>query len=221
MRRLMALLALLPTAALAQTAPKPIFVTKAPIVRAAPTPVCTTSFCTGFYFGGGIDGNGTNADILGSGLSGSVFGAGAIPSVDAGYQFWNGSILYGVEVGVGYVVPTASSINTVDVNPAQKGFIGYQELQVGGKLSGLFGTNSPPPTVPTLLAADLIAPYVAIGVGETTGATALSTGAGLKFAISANGLLDIGYRFMPFNSTSGPVVVKNDNLIRVRFNYVY
>lgn len=213
MRKLLVAALLWPLAAQAADLPNPL-------LKAPPQPTCTTAFCTGWYAGLGLDGNGTSADILGSGLDGSVFGAGAIPSIDGGYQFWNGSILFGVEAGVGYSVPTASTVNGVDVNPADKGWIGYQELRVGGKLSGIFGTQTPP-TTQTLLAADLIAPYAAIGVAEMEGATGLETGAGLLYAITNKAMLDIGYRYIPFNSTSGPTIIKADNLVRVRFDLVF
>lgn len=193
---------------------------KAPI---APAPTCAIAFCTGFYVGGGMDGNGTSADIIGSGLSGSVFGGGAIPTIDAGYQYWNGSILLGGEAGVGYAIPMRSSVNGANVAPAQSGWLAYQEVQVGGQLSGLLGQGSTPATtVPTALAPYLIAPYAAVGVAEAQGGSAgMDVGAGLKFAFTPSLLLDLGYRHYSLTTVSGPVVSKDDNLIRLRLNYVF
>ena len=194
-----------------------------PLVKAPVAPTCAIAFCTGAYFGGGIDGNGTSADILGSGLNGSVFGAGAIPSIDAGYQYWNGSILFDGEVGVGYAMPARSSVNGVDANPSQTGWLAYQEFQVGGQLSGLLGQGTQPSvTVPTALAPYLIAPYAVVGVAEQQGgSTGMDVGAGVKFAFSPNLLLDLGYRHYSLTTVSGPVVTKDDNLIRLRLNYVF
>lgn len=194
-----------------------------PVVNSAAVPVCAIAFCTGPYAGGGLDGNGTSADILGSGLNGSVFGAGAIPSADLGYQYWNGSILFDGEVGIGYAMPTRNSVNGVNASPGQTGFLAYQEFQVGGQLSGLLGQGSQPSvTVPTALAPYLIAPYAAIGVAEQQGgSTGMDVGAGLKFAFSPNLLLDLGYRHYSLTTVSGPVVTKDDNLIRLRLNYVF
>lgn len=177
---------------------------KAPPVVA--TPVCATSFCTGFYAGGGFDGNGTNADIIGSGLDNSVFGAGAVPSLQAGYQYWNGSVFIDGEAGIGYLVPSKGVTGA--------GILAYQEMQLGGKLSGLLGTSAPI-TVPSALSADLISLYVALGVAEMTGTNGLSSGAGAKFVLGPNALLDLGYRYIPFNNG------KNDNLVRVRFSYIF
>jgi opacity protein-like surface antigen len=212
---LLATALLLPVGAQAADLRLPV---KAPL---AAVPVCTTSFCTGFYFGAGFDGNGSNADILGSGLSGSVFAAGAVPSVQAGYQLWNGTLFLAGEVGAGYVIPSASTINSVSVDPAQKGWLAYQEAQLGGTLSGLLGTGSTAVTVPNGLLVDLIAPYVALGVAEEQHATGLETGAGAKFVITPNGVLDVGYRYIPFNSTVLGVTQKADNLVRVRFSYIF
>lgn len=194
-----------------------------PLVK-APVPVCSIAFCTGFYVGGGLDGNGTSADILGSGLSGSVFGAGAVPSADAGYQFWNGSILLGGEAGIGYAIPMRSAVNGVNTNPMQSGILAYQEFQVGGQLSGLLGQGSQPSqsiTVPTALAPYLIAPYAAVGVAEGQGVAGMDVGAGLKFAFSPNLMLDLGYRHLNLQTISGPVDTKAENLIRLRLNYVF
>ncbi len=193
----------------------------ADLLKAPPIalPVCSTSFCTGFYVGGGLDGNGTNADIIGSGLTGSVFAGGAIPTINAGYQFWNGSIFLAGEASVGYQVSTGVAINGVSTN--QQGMIAIEELQVGGKLSGLLGTGAAPIAIPGPLSADLISLYVAAGVAEEPHATAFETGAGAKFVLGANAMLDLGYRYVPFRSTTGDLTVKADNLIRVRFDYIF
>lgn len=200
----------------------PLPLPKPAAANAAPTPACAIAFCTGPYAGGGLDGNGTSADIIGSGLNGSVFGAGAIPSIDAGYQYWNGSILFDGEAGIGYAMPSRNSVNGLNASPGQTGWLAYQEFQVGGQLSGLLGQNSQPVTVPTALAPYLIAPYAAIGVAEQQGgSTGMDVGAGLKFAFSPNLLLDLGYRHYSLTTVSGPVVTKDDNLIRLRLNYVF
>jgi opacity protein-like surface antigen len=178
-----------------------------------PVSTCTTAFCTGFYLGGGIDGSGTNADIIGGGLDNSVFGAGAFPTVDGGFQIWNGSWLLAAEASVGYSVPTTGDVTST-------GWLATQEMQLGGKLSGLLGTSQPI-TIPAAISADLIAPYVALGVGEEKGATAFESGAGAKFALGNNMMLDLGYRYLPFNSASGNVKLNADNLIRLRFDYVF
>jgi opacity protein-like surface antigen len=178
--------------------------TKAPPV--APTPVCATSFCSGFYAGAGFDGNGTNADIIGSGLDNSVFGGGAVPSVQAGYQYWNGSLFIDGEGSIGYLVPAKG------VSGA--GALGIEEMQLGGKLSDLLG-NSAPVTVPSAISADLISLYAAIGVAEMSGSNGFDSGAGAKFVLGPNMLMDLGYRYLTFNNG------KNDNLVRVRFSYIF
>jgi opacity protein-like surface antigen len=181
--------------------------------KAPPVSTCTTAFCTGPYVGGGLDGNGANADIIGSGLDQSVFGAGAYPTLDGGYQIWNGKWLLAGEAGIGYSIPASGGVTS-------SGWLAYEEMQIGGTLSALFGTSSPI-TVPSAISADLIAPYIALGTGQEMSATAFETGAGAKFAIGNNMLLDLGYRYLPFNTNNGGVALKADNLIRLRFNYVF
>jgi opacity protein-like surface antigen len=193
--------------------------TKAP---PSTTTQCTIIQCTGFYAGGGFAGNGTNADILGSGLSGSVFGAGAIPFVDAGWQYWNSKLFIAAEVGVGNQL----NMGGLNINN-ENGVFAYQEIQIGGSLYGLFGAQTAPITVPQTLTADLIAPYVAMGIVERPFGNGWQTGAGAKFTIAPNTFLDIGYRYINYGSATvgvgaGAAAQFNaENLVRLSINYKF
>ena len=63
--------------------------------------------------GGGLSGAGSNADIIGSGINGSVFAGGITPTLDAGYQYVNGNWLFGAEFDLGYTVNTNAAVNGV------------------------------------------------------------------------------------------------------------
>jgi len=176
--------------------------TKAMKYRAlAPIIPCTVMSCVSkFYVGAGLAGNGTNANIIGNGLTGSVFAGGGIPFVDAGWMSWNGTVLVGFEAGAGYQINTgATTINASgSVNP--QGYMAYQEVQVGGALSQIFGGASPV-VPPTGLTADLMTLYVAGGAEEHSYATGWRTGAGAKFILpNSNMIIDIGYRYTNFGA---------------------
>ena len=52
-----------------------------PFLTSTPCTVATATTplsCSGFYIGGGISGQGTNADIVGNGINGSVFAGGMV-----------------------------------------------------------------------------------------------------------------------------------------------
>jgi opacity protein-like surface antigen len=209
---------LLPFAAQAADLP-PVY--KAPVTSAVYGSPCTTAYCTGFYAGVQLDGNGTNADILGSGLDGSVFAGGAVLGAQAGWQYWNGTMFFGVEAGIGDQVNAGTSINSVGSN--ETGYLAYQELQAGGTLSGLFG-GSPAINVPTALSTDLIALYAAVGVAERPFATGWETGAGAKFTFpqTTHVLLDIGYRYINYGTAqTGAISFNSENLIRVALSYKF
>jgi opacity protein-like surface antigen len=164
---------------------------------------CTVFSCVNkFYIGGGMAGNGTNANILGNGIDGSVFAGGGIPFADAGWMTWNGTFMLGAEVGAGYQINVAGgTINGQAVN--EQGYMAYQEFQLGGSLSGIINPGPAPVTAPTGLTADIMTPYISFGAEEHSFATGWRTGAGIKFVLpNSNLLLDIGYRYTNFGSTT-------------------
>src|SRR5215467_13864788 len=65
---------------------------------------CGAMACSGIYVGGHVEGEGSNADILGSGINGSIFANGAGLGLHAGYQLWNGSFFAAGEIGGTYNV---------------------------------------------------------------------------------------------------------------------
>src|SRR5579862_9291627 len=71
---------------------------------AAPIPTCTITQCSGWYLGGHVEGLGSNADILGSGIQSSIFAGGAGLGGHAGYQLWNGNFFAAAEIGGTYDV---------------------------------------------------------------------------------------------------------------------
>lgn len=175
----------------------------------ASSSACLTSFCTGWYVGGGFSGNGTNADIVGNGLDNSVFAAGAIPYVNGGYQYWNGSLFAAFEAGVG------DQINIATAASNETGVYAYQSIQFGGTISGIFGTSAPV-TPPSGLTADLISLYGEIGIAERQFATGLQTGAGAAFAMSPHILLKIGYRYVDYGTQAA-----GENLVYTAINYKF
>lgn len=128
---------------------------------AAKAPVytgCVINNCTGLYAGVGLSGNGTNADIIGSGLSQSVFAAGAQVDLHAGYQFWNGTYFAAIEAGIGYQFTNGGAIQ---FNGNQ--LTGYEIVKLGVSLSGLLNTGASPIAIPAALSSALMSPYVAVG----------------------------------------------------------
>ncbi|WP_439398747.1 hypothetical protein ACRQ5Q_15245 [Bradyrhizobium sp. PMVTL-01] len=162
--------------------------TKAP----AYVSTCTVNNCTGWYAGIGLTGNGTNANIVGSGLNESVFAAGAQVDLHGGFQFWNGSYFAAVEAGIGYQFTNGGAIQ---LNGNQ--LAGYEIIKFGGSLSGLLNTSSSPIAIPTALSSALISPYFAIGAIQHNGVSQFATGAGAGFLLATNWDLDVRYMYAP------------------------
>jgi len=214
-----ALVATVFVAAAVAQAPQPPILKKTAASLSLPNPPCSVSACSGFYVGAGMAGNGTNADILGNGVSGSVFAGGGIPFVDGGWQSWNGTMMFGVEAGVGYQINTATAANGVGTN--LQGVDAYQEIQLGGNLSNLV-SGQQPVMVPTGLMASMMFPYVAFGAEERQFADGWRTGAGAKFLIGPEMFLDIGYRYINYGAaTSGALSFPSENLVFLKFNRVF
>lgn len=224
MRRLIALLALLPTMAMAQTpAPKPVFVTKAPVARAAPAPVvCTLNQCSVWFVGPSIAGMGNNIDIIGQGISNSVFSNGGMVAGSVGGQFWNNGIFLGAENMAGWAFGAPSSVNGVGTNLS--GGLDILWFEAGGSLGDLFGSGATPVPINTALAADLISLYFGTGPAQPFGSSSLgtkafwTTGAGARYLIpnaSRPLLLDIKYVFGNNTNNTGLTTNKNMNLVAV------
>ena len=192
---------------------------KPKLVNVVTTVPCTVLSCVNkFYVGGGLAGIGGNADIIGNGISGSVFAGGGIPFGDVGWMTWNGNFLLGIEVGAGWQFNTSNSVNGVNAN--ETGYMAYQEFRVGGSLSSIYGNNAAPVTPPSGLTADIMTPYAAFGVEEHEFATGWRTGAGILFALpNSNIVLDIGYRYTNFGSaTAGNITFPALNLVYANFD---
>ncbi len=193
-------------------------------VSYAPCQVGTTATplsCTGGYIGGGLGGAGSNANIIGNGINGSVFAGGITPTFDAGYQYVQGNWMAGGELDVAYAVGTGATVNGIG-----NGFNGFRISEVfkaGGNLSGLLGTQTPI-TIPPQLANSILAPYVHIGTTQWqlkgAWANGISSGAGVLFDISPRLFGDLRYTYTNFSAArSGGLTINDDNSILVTLNY--
>lgn len=192
----------------------------AQIVSKAPpaTPLCTLTQCVGIEFGASISGVGSNADIIGQGLSNSVFAGGEIPSLQAGYLDWNGSMLLRAELSGGYQAST--NINAGPVTGNENGWFASEFVDLGGTLSGLLGSATPI-TIPNALANSLMAEYVRIGSVQRAFATGWATGAGALFLIGPADLLDLNYTYVNYGAaTNGALNTGSENLITLGWKHL-
>jgi len=202
--------------------------TKAPVLATTSNPctVATASTplsCSGFYVGGGLSGQGSNADIIGSGINGSVFAGGMVPSVDAGYQYVQGNWLFGAEVDLGYAFNTNVSVNGGASN--MNGLRATEFFKVGGNLAGMLGTQAPI-TVPASIANAVLGLYGGVGPAQWQlgGAivNGLTSGGGVLFDIGPKLFGDLRYTYTNFNGVkAGGVTVQNDQSLRVSINYKF
>lgn len=200
----------------------PSLITKA--AAAAPCTVGTASTplsCSGAYVGGGLSGEGTNLDIIGSGINGSVFAGGMTPTFDMGYQYVKSNWIFAAEFDAGYSVGTNATVNGVG-----NGFNGFrltEDLKVGGNLSGLLGTQAPI-TIPAQLANSVLGPYVHVGTTQWqlpgAWANGVVSGAGVLFDISPRLFGDLRYTYTNFSAArAGGLVINDDNSLLVTINY--
>lgn len=184
---------------------------------------CTPTSCTGFYVGGAIGGNGSNLDIVGSGINGSVFAGGVVPDAHVGYIYKQGSWLFGAETGVGYFMNSGVNVNGAGVN--NNGLFSYQVARAGGDLGGLFGSQQPI-SIPPQLAASLLSAYGQLGIAEKQFAgfyaSGMVSGAGAFFDIGAHAFINIDYKHISLNSPSSAfVTAKSLDIVTAGFNYKF
>jgi hypothetical protein len=191
----------------------------------APMPSCTVQACTGFYVGGHIEGEGSNADILGSGINGSIFAGGAGLGAHGGFQFWNGNFFAAAEVGATYDVGSSTTVGTVaGVNQHWS----VEELaKFGIGLNGLFNSGSATPSqgpaaILQNLNAAMISPYGIVGGRTRSFGTGLVSGAGVEYTLGGGWNAYAEYLHVNYNQTvsSGatPVSIGTENVVRAGVN---
>ena len=189
---------------------------KAPAVAA---PVCTLQGCSGWYAGMGLTGIGTNANIIGNGIGGSIFAAGGEIDVHGGYQFWNGTYFAAAEVGIGNVFQPNQSLSTL----GKTSITGYEIVKLGYGLQGLFNVSTAPaagsqaPTainIPASLAQSLISPYILMGAQQRAGISQWINGAGAEFLLASQWNADLRYTYA--SPTGG---LPSDNKVTLGLNY--
>lgn len=202
----------------AKAKPLAAFAAVAPCtVPTASTPLS----CSGFYVGGGLAGQGSNANIIGGGINGSVFAGGMTPTADVGYLYAKGNWIFGAELDVGYSVGTKANANGMG-----NGFDGFRVSEVfkaGGNLGALLGTQQPI-TIPPQLANSVLGPYVHVGTTQWqlpgAWANGVSSGAGLLFDIGPRLFGDLRYTYTNFSAArAGGVVINDDNSLMATVSY--
>jgi len=173
---------------------------KAPM--AAPV-YCTAGACSGWYGGFGVAGDGSNADIVGQGINGSVFAAGGIIKAQGGYQFWNGNWFAALDLSVGYEFTTNTSANLPVVNGNGSKFVGLETVKLGynffpsAQSAQVLPSQSP---VPLIVPANLFAattPYFRFGGMQRKGVNMWVNGAGVETVIAAGWTSDVSYLYAP------------------------
>lgn len=184
--------------------------TKAPALTASAP--CSPGACSGWYAGFGAMGNGTNADIVGNGINGSVFAAGGALTVDGGYQFWSGSWFAAIEGSAGYEFTTNSTPGLPVSGNAGSKFVGTELIKLGYNFfpsaQSALTTPSQSPvalTVPANLLASTT-PYFAFGGLQRLGKNVWVNGAGLETVIASGWTMNAEYLYAPadqgLNATS-------------------
>lgn len=217
MRRLLPFLALLAsTGAFAADLP--------PLLKALPKPtpvVCSLTQCNVWFLGAGMFGAGSNIDIIGQGISNSVFANGGVAMADVGGQAWYNGIFLGVENMGGWAFGSPASVN--GVGTTMQGGLDVLWMEAGGSVGTLLGSGAQPVQINNALASDLLSLYVGTGPAQPFGNSSLgtksfwTTGAGARYLIPTARpiLLDVKYMFGNNNSNVGLVSNKNLQLVGV------
>lgn len=195
-------------------------------VKAVPAPyvpTCTVANCTGWYVGGHVEGEGGNADILGSGINGSIFAGGAGLGAHAGYQFWNGNFFAAGELGGTYDVGSRTVIgNLANVKPYSVEYL----AKFGVGLNGFFNSGPATPSQGPVnifqnLNAALVSPYAIVGGRTRNFGTGLASGAGMEYTLGGGWNAYAEYLHVNYNQTVNglaPVSIGTENIVRAGIN---
>jgi hypothetical protein len=194
-----------------------------PAVKAPYVPVCTTANCTGIYVGGHIEGLGSNADIIGSGINGSIFNGGAGLGAHVGYQLWNGQFFAAGELGGTYDTGSSTVIgNLADVKPYSFEYL----AKFGYGLNNFFNSGPATPSQGPVaifqnLNAALISPYAIVGGRTRNFGTGLVSGAGVEYTLGGGWNAYAEYLHVNYNQTvngAAPVSIGTENVVRAGIN---
>lgn len=191
---------------------------KAPPLTSA---VCTLNQCNVWFVGASITGMGSNVDIIGQGISNSVFANGGMIALNGGAQYWTNGIFVGAENMVGWSFGAPASVNGNSVT--MQGGLDVLWAEAGGSLGDFFGSGAQPVTINNALASDLITLYVGTGPAQPFGDSSLGTksfwtsGAGARYLLPAARpiLLDVKYIYGNNQNNTGLASNKNVQLISV------
>lgn len=179
-----------------------------------PVPVtCTPGNCSGLFGGFGFAGNGTNTDIIGGGINGSVFSAGGALKVDGGYQFWSGSWFAALDLAVGYQFTTTTSAGIPSTNANGSRVLGEELIKLGYNFfpSTASATTAPSQSpVPLITPANLLAastPYVVGGGCQTKGRNTWCNGVGVEMVIASGWSASADYLYAPAQAGADAVSI--------------
>jgi opacity protein-like surface antigen len=187
-------------------------VAKAPVVVACPP------MCSGWTIGGGVGGVGSNLDILGGGLSNSVFAGGGVPYIELGYQFDNGMYFFRGDVRFGdqFATKATTTLGTASEN----GILGEECVSVGLSLGSLLNNGATQIPIPASFAAMLVSPYFGACGVERSFANGWATIAGAEFALTTNWLLKAEYQYINYGAaTNGIAAINSENLGLLGLSY--
>ena len=187
---------------------------------------CTPTTCTGFYFGGGLGGVGTNLDIIGQGLQGSAAAGGMLPTAKFGYLYAQNNWLFGAEASFAY--QTSSSVAVAAASGNQSGALFTQGVKFGGNMAALLGTAPVVPvTIPPALANAVISLYLQGGAAEhsVSGGSFVSgeySGAGVLFDTGPHSFIDVDYKNIQYGAAkSGAATFNSENVVTASWNYKF
>lgn len=205
--------------------------------QALATPVdfgnCAQTMCTGPYIAFFIGGEGSNADIIGSGINGSIFNNGVGFGPGVGYQFWNGNFFFAGEIDGTYYAGSNSGLNTVinavGGNPKNYNWAVDVVGKLGYGLNGLF--NSPPaaangPISPIqALNGAMVSPFFEVGGRMRDGLSGILAGAGIEYTLGGHSAVTVEYRHVTYNKgtdVSGvPINIGSEQEVRAGYLYKF
>jgi outer membrane immunogenic protein len=182
-------------------------------VPMTPTMAAIAPSCSGPYAGFGVEGLGSNLDILGSGINNSVFAGGGIIKATGGYQFWNGQFFLAGEANAGINLANNGLGAQVgvgknwDASIIAKAGVGLSNvLGIGSQGTVGAGTPSQGINLAVIPGTSLMSPYLAIGESFKQGNQGWTMGAGTEFILAQGWNLDIYYHHINWQNSQMTVL---------------
>lgn len=184
-----------------------------PVLKAPAAAAQPYMWANGFYIGMGVSGSGTNFDVLGNGVNGSINANGTVIDGHISYKYYDGTRYAAITAGCGYdMTMNASAVGGLPNNH----LFCTEMVDLGGFLGSIVNISSSPLLPDAFKGA---VPFVTVGAAQRMGSSGrlMGVGAVMPLQNAPNWVMGAKYFNVDYsNAQVSPIdVMKTENYVGI------